>query len=66
VSVTLGCSTGLGLTVGTITVGCAAPTSSAPPATSTTTPPATTTTTPTTLPIVGGLLGGISSTLGGL
>jgi DNA-directed RNA polymerase specialized sigma24 family protein len=63
VSVTLGCSTGLGLTVGTISVGCAAPSSST---TSTTTPTTTTPTTPTTLPIVGGLLGGVSSTLGGL
>lgn len=44
VSVTLGCSTGLGVTVGTVTVGCPAPTASTP-----------TTTTPSS----GGLLGAI-------
>jgi hypothetical protein len=55
-SLTIGCSTGLGLTVGTTTIGCKAPAATTAPAT-----------TPTTSPtLVGGLLTGVGKTLSGL
>jgi DNA-directed RNA polymerase specialized sigma24 family protein len=62
-TVTVGCSTGIGITVGTTTIGCPAPTTTA------TTTPTTATTVPSTPPtttLVGGVLSGLGTTLGKL